>query len=193
MGPYRQIYPGCLPLDFIAPRVIAEFRNQSKILSGSIRQWIGYGGRYPMHTLLIGYGNTLRKDDGLGFRVAEAVETWRVANVKALPCHQLPPDLAADIAEADRVIFVDATLPQDPHSPIIVERLLPETGSPFFQGHHSDPKSLLCLSQALYGQQPIAYSILLPSWDMGYGESLSPIAQVGLHQGLRLLRELLTS
>lgn len=146
-----------------------------------------------MNTLLIGYGNTLRRDDGLGFRVAEAVETWQIPGVKALPCHQLTPELAADIAEADRVIFVDATLPQDPHSPIVVQRLLPKAGPSSLQGHHSDPKSLLSLTQALYRQQPIAYSMLLPSWDMGYGESLSPIAQVGLNQGLRLLKEILAS
>ena len=145
-----------------------------------------------MKTLVIGYGNTLRGDDGTGFRIAEAVEAWGLPEIKSLPCHQLTPELAAEIAETDRVIFVDATLPQNPHSPIILERIFPEQ-SPAMPTHHSSPASLLALTQRLYGKQPLAYAMLLPSWEMGYGEDLSRIAQMGLRQGLQLLKKILTS
>jgi hydrogenase maturation protease len=145
-----------------------------------------------MKTLVIGYGNTLRGDDGLGYRVAEAVETWHLPGVEAYPCHQLTPELAADISTVDRVIFVDATPPQNPHSPIVVERVTPGLYSPFFPGHHSSPTALLTLTQQLYGKAPLAYVMLLPTWAMGYSENLSRIAQLGFTQGLRRLRELLT-
>jgi len=144
-----------------------------------------------MKTLVIGYGNTLREDDGVGFRVAEAVETWNLADVNALPCHQLTPELAADMAKADRVIFVDATLPQNPHSPIVVEQIRPETNLVLGPAHHSSPQALLSLTQQLYNKLPRAYTMLLPSWAMGYGDTLSPIAELGLKQGLKLLKEML--
>lgn len=144
-----------------------------------------------MKTLVIGYGNTLRGDDGLGYRVAETVETWDLPDVETYPCHQLTPELAAVMAEADRVIFVDATPPQNPHSPIVVERLIPGAYTPFFPGHHSSPTALLTLTQTLYGCQPLTYALLLPSWEMGYGETFSAIAQIGFSQGLKRLQVLL--
>jgi hydrogenase maturation protease len=145
-----------------------------------------------MKTLVIGYGNTLRGDDGLGYRMAEIVETWKLPDVIVLPRHQLTPELALDLAGVDRVIFVDATPPQNPHSPILVERLEAKPDGTFFSGHHSSPTTLLALAAELYSKQPLAYALLLPSWAMGYGETLSPIAQTGMQQGLRRLRELLT-
>lgn len=54
--------------------------------------------------LVLGYGNPLRSDDGLGWRVA--VELFRAnasVDVLVLPCHQLTPDLAetASLVETD--------------------------------------------------------------------------------------------
>lgn len=145
-----------------------------------------------MKILVIGYGNTLRGDDGVGYYMAEAVEAWDLPEVEAHCCHQLTPELAADIAAADKVIFVDATSPQNPHSPIVVERI--NLGQPrsSFSGHHSSPRELLALTKKLYNRQPVAYSMLMPSWEMGFSEVLSPIAEVGLKQGLRKLGEMLS-
>jgi hydrogenase maturation protease len=142
-------------------------------------------------SLVIGYGNTLRGDDGVGYYVAEAVESWQLPEVESRPCHQLTPELAAELAAADRVIFVDATPPQNPHSPIVVERIVPGENAAAFSGHHSSPHALLSLTQKLYSKRPVAYTLLLPSWEMGFSETLSPIAKLGLSQGLQRLRELL--
>ncbi len=144
-----------------------------------------------MKTLVIGYGNTLRGDDGVGYRLAEVVGSWQMDNVVAYPCHQLTPELAADIAESDRVIFVDATPPQNPHSPLVLERLQTGQQGIGFTGHHSSPAALLGLVNDLYGRQPVAYALLLPSWTMDYSETLSPIAQTGLKQGLKRLQDFL--
>ncbi len=145
--------------------------------------------RVALNTLVIGYGNTLRGDDGVGYRLAEAVENWGLSQVEAYPCHQLTPDVAAQLAEQDRVIFVDAAQPQSPPSPLILARISPRSDSaPTFTGHYSHPADLLALTQQLYGRQPLAYTLLLPTTAMGYGETLSPLAETGLQQGLRWLR-----
>ncbi|HIK45952.1 MAG TPA: hydrogenase maturation protease [Leptolyngbyaceae cyanobacterium M65_K2018_010] len=143
-----------------------------------------------MKTLVIGYGNTLRGDDGVGYRLAEAFEHWR-PEVEAYPCHQLTPELAEAIAQVDRVIFVDATPPQNPHSPLVLERLVERDYPAFFTGHHSSPTALLTLTQQLYGRRPLAYAFLLPTWEMGYSEALSAIAEIGLNQGIKRLQEFL--
>jgi hypothetical protein len=58
--------------------------------------------------LLIGYGNELRGDDGVGPYVAREIDRRDLPGVRTFALHQLAPELAEEIAGADGVIFVDA-------------------------------------------------------------------------------------
>jgi Ni,Fe-hydrogenase maturation factor len=59
--------------------------------------------------LIVGYGSTLRADDGVGPRAAELARSDpRLAGATVLACHQLTPELAADMAGARLVVLVDA-------------------------------------------------------------------------------------
>ena len=59
--------------------------------------------------LVIGYGNLLRGDDGIGQILANGLEERiQHPSVKFLACHQLTPELAEPISRADTVIFIDA-------------------------------------------------------------------------------------
>ncbi len=49
--------------------------------------------------LVIGYGNSLRSDDGVGPFVAEAVEALRLPGVHTLICQQLSPEQLAEYGE----------------------------------------------------------------------------------------------
>jgi hydrogenase maturation protease len=60
--------------------------------------------------VVIGYGNEVRGDDGVGPRVARVVAGWQLPHVKALAVHQLLPELVESFAEASAVVFVDASL-----------------------------------------------------------------------------------
>ena len=62
------------------------------------------------HFLVIGYGNTLRGDDGVGPHVAEAIGAMRLPEVHTIVCQQLSPEHAAPISLAETVIFVDAAV-----------------------------------------------------------------------------------
>lgn len=57
--------------------------------------------------IVIGYGNTLRSDDGAGQQVAEIIVHWHLPQVRSISVHQLTPELAAPIAEAELAIFID--------------------------------------------------------------------------------------
>ncbi|MGB7620863.1 MAG: hydrogenase maturation protease, partial [Terriglobia bacterium] len=57
--------------------------------------------------LVIGYGNTLRGDDGAGPRVAEMIAR-RFPQVDSLVLHELQPELAEAVSGYEEVIFVDA-------------------------------------------------------------------------------------
>lgn len=58
--------------------------------------------------LIIGYGNNLRSDDGVGRYLAEIIEQQQLPLVKALSVHQLTPELVLEIADSQAVIFIDA-------------------------------------------------------------------------------------
>jgi hydrogenase maturation protease len=126
-------------------------------------------------TLVIGYGNTLRGDDGVGPRVADAVAGWGLPDVEAIAVHQLTPELAEPLADARVAIFVDARLAGAGES----FRIRPiEAGGPAAGlGHTGDPRSLLALAQGAFGRHPRAWLITVPAADLAMGEGLSPAVE----------------
>jgi hydrogenase maturation protease len=140
-----------------------------------------------MTVLVIGYGNALRGDDGVGPLAAEQVEGWGLPGVNSLAVHQLTPELAAAIAEAEAVWFIDACV----EGPGRVE-LVPPTEPDSRLDHLWSPGVLLYLAKALYGAEPPAYQLLIPAVEFGYGLELSAIARDGLGWGLSTLKGQLT-
>jgi hydrogenase maturation protease len=140
--------------------------------------------------LIIGYGNTLRQDDGAGYRVAEAVASWELPGVRSHPCHQLTPELAIEIAAAAVVIFVDAALPTPTAAKVQAAPLQPALQSAPSFDHTLTPAALLWLSQTLYHHCPTAHLIAIPSQTLDFGEDLSPIAQQGVAAALEAIRTL---
>ena len=67
--------------------------------------------------LVVGYGNPLRSDDGVGWRAAQLLATDpRLAGARVLARHQLVPELALDVSRAPLVVLVDAAADGDPGS-----------------------------------------------------------------------------
>lgn len=126
-------------------------------------------GRYKF--LVIGYGNTLRSDDGAGVRVAEEVAARKIGGVTSLAVHQLTPELAEPVAAAELAIFVDARLSEDGRE-IAVSPLQPSSKA-LPAGHTTDPPSLLTLAQSLYGHRPRAWLVTVPAVDLSIGEGIS--------------------
>ncbi len=141
-----------------------------------------------MKNLVIGYGNTLRGDDGVGYRIAEAIADWNFPEIKVIASHQLTPELALEIANCDRVIFVDAALPGNQKTVDLQVLRMPQFIS--LQTHCSDPKELLGLAFQLYGSCPMAYQVLVPTQTMSFTEELSKTAQLGFETALQKIQSL---
>lgn len=67
-------------------------------------------GREPMRLLVIGCGNSLRRDDGAGPRVVEMLAALDLPGVQTIVCQQLTPELADAVARSGAVVFVDAAV-----------------------------------------------------------------------------------
>lgn len=133
-----------------------------------------------MSILVIGYGNTLRQDDGAGVALAERLvnglqEQGVATQVLTVP--QLAPELAVEIAAegVQAVVFVDAAAGAEEDA-IQVRRLDLDGASPSF-GHQLDPAVLLRYAHLLAPQTPPAWLVTVPGVEFGHGETLSPQVQ----------------
>jgi len=138
--------------------------------------------------LVIGYGNTLRGDDGVGPRVAAAVEALHLPGVRTLTCQQLSPEHAAPISLAERVIFVDATLvgPKE-----VQFRHLEPNDTSQLMAHAADPRTMLALSRDVFGHVPHAWWLTIPAEEIKFSETLTPAAQRACDAALEQIQSLL--
>jgi len=119
-------------------------------------------------TLLIGYGNPDREDDGVAWHILRALvikmglpaptsyedEFPQNAQVDFAFYLQLTPEMAEDIAQYERVCFVDAHTGQIPELVRIIPVESEFQRSPFT--HHLTAQSLVSMCETLYQKKPEA-------------------------------------
>jgi hydrogenase maturation protease len=128
----------------------------------------------PTGVLVIGYGNTLRGDDGVGPKVAEAIAALNLPGVQTLVCPLLTPELADPISQAEKVIFVDAAV--DAPEEVQWRRLEPNESSQIM-AHAADPRTMLALARDVFGHVPEAWWLTIPAVELGFREEFSPAVQ----------------
>ncbi len=137
-------------------------------------------------TLIIGYGNFDRQDDGVAWHVLAGVARRLGCAAPASPDEdfplsaespdfrfelQLTPELAEEVAQYDRVCFVDAHTGAVPNE-VNVETLSGEfQSSPFT--HHLTASTLLSFAETLYGAQPEAILVSVRGYEFGFERALS--------------------
>ena len=136
-----------------------------------------------MRILILGYGNTLRKDDGLGIYAAVALASLTLpGNVEICTYQQLSPELSPLLAQMDYAVFIDAALASSEEKPgtINTRVLRPRTSQPGSITHHFDPETLMAMADTLYGHAPQAtlFSVTAASFDLE--EGLSPEVTMAL-------------
>jgi hydrogenase maturation protease len=125
--------------------------------------------------LILGIGNPLRGDDGLGRVVAEQLAQANDLDCEVQMVHQLTPELAAHMAVATLVVMIDASREGEPGE----VRLRPLSSSAQQPGavgtHYTTPEELDTLTRVLYGHCPPVVIITMTGADFGISEQLSPI------------------
>jgi hydrogenase maturation protease len=139
-------------------------------------------------TLIIGYGNFDRQDDGVAWHVLAEVARRLGCAVPLSPEEEFPlndgapdfifelqltPELADTIALYERVCFVDAhtgAVPQDVNVSAITAEF---QASPLT--HHLTPQSLLTFAQTLYHARPEAILVSVRGYQFGFERELSPL------------------
>lgn len=148
-----------------------------------------------LRTLVIGYGNPSRRDDGVGLAVVNGLRQ-RLGlpplaegddgfadlgrSLDTLALQQLTPELAETVAVYDRLILVDAHVGTYPE---LIQRVpLRPQAEPSLVSHHLKPNHLLALTVQLFGRAPMAELISIRGFDFDFGSELSPATAAGVQQ-----------
>jgi hydrogenase maturation protease len=142
-----------------------------------------------MTDIIIAYGNTDRQDDGIAWHVLRELAQRLGGQLPPSPqegaeCSlpqasliymlQLTPEVAADFAGCERVVFIDA------HTGAVAEDIhLSELDAAYQSSpltHHLTPESCLAIAAALNGQAPRALLVSVRGYQFGFSSSLSPEA-----------------
>ena len=131
-------------------------------------------------TLIVGYGNPLRSDDGLGWHASRLLaEALAGQDIEVITCHQLTPELAETLSHCPRAVFIDAAAIGKPGEirlkPVRVQAL---TSSAFT--HSCTPAGLLASAKQLFGHRPRVIVITVSAQSFEFGESLSPVVSAAL-------------
>jgi hydrogenase maturation protease len=135
--------------------------------------------------LVIGYGNTLRGDDGAGVIAAGRARDL-VEGVDVVTTHQLQPEHAEAVAGHRCVLFVDASVGR--HT-LGVTEIWSRERQPHGSTHTLSPAGLLTLAQEVFGKNPERSLLLeIPALSMEFGDGLTPETSACVEEALVHIR-----
>jgi hydrogenase maturation protease len=144
-----------------------------------------------MKTLIIGYGNQSRRDDGVGWFVIEQLAALKLPGVELETGQQLEIESAEIISGYDNVIFVDAAIPEAP------EPIQRTVVTPNFQSHavahYMTPADVLSLCKTLHGREPRAVLFSIRGRDFNFGTTLTPEVEQAAREVVKQIVEIIRS
>lgn len=141
-------------------------------------------------TLIIGYGNLDRADDGVAYWVINALRQrlgqerldedstgleQLGAQTDSIFLPQIVPELVDTMTDYDQFVFVDAHVIEDAHG-LYCTKVSAEYAPSTFT-HQMTPATLLALLKALYGKEPIGYIVSIRGHDFDFHRGLSMAAE----------------
>lgn len=126
---------------------------------------------------IVGYGNPHRCDDGIGLYTARRIGSLLPAgaDVRVKSLSFLDTTLANDLADAEKVIFIDATAERVANG-WDWQRIVPRSGEWPLSFHDFSAPLLLGLTQACFGRCPKAWMMSIQGEHFGFGQRLSRAA-----------------
>lgn len=146
-----------------------------------------------MKTLILGVGNLLLKDEGVGIHVIHALEKETLpSGIHLIDGGTGGFHLIAWLEEYDRIIMIDATLDNNP--PGTVRQLKPRYASdfpPLMSAHEIGLRDMIEVMQ-LTGKMPEIHLIVISALDISeVGMELSPEVEKAIPDVIARVKELL--
>ncbi len=144
-----------------------------------------------MKWLIIGYGNTLRGDDGSGpYLIDQLRQSLPEGRAQLIDGQQLVPEMVEEIIQPDiaKVLFIDVKRNQSQPC------LLTPLKSPVKESsvtHQVGPELLLSLAAELYAQPRRGWLLSLRGNRFAHSDQLSQDANQALEKALFLIKEMI--
>jgi hydrogenase maturation protease len=146
--------------------------------------------RKPGKTLIVGYGNPLRSDDGFGWHVTRGlVQALAGCEVEVMSCRQLTPEIAEPLSRCQFAIFLDADSRGTPGK-LHCRTVHPASPTVEALTHRCTPAYLLASAEKLYGSRPRAVTLTVSAQTFAFGEKLSPVVSAALAGAVKRVRYL---
>ncbi len=144
-------------------------------------------------TLVVGYGNVHRADDGVAHHVINALRRYLGqealaedqtgleglgAETDSILLTQLAPELIDILADYDQIIFVDAHVRDD--VPDLYHEIVPSEYVVSAFTHHMTPAMLLALLKAIHHREPAGHIVSIRGRDFDFHDRLSSATQVSV-------------
>jgi FdhD protein len=155
-------------------------------------------------TLIIGYGNRDREDDGAGwYMLSRLARTWQLdvpelpgdsvettdGRLKLIYLFQLLPEMAEDLADYDQVIFLDAHN-SDQLAEVVFEAVTPKPSHSAFT-HHLSAEELLSITHTLGKPLPEAWMASVRGHSFRFSQELTPQTAASVDVAVQRVLELL--
>jgi len=141
--------------------------------------------------LILGYGNSLRQDDGVGIEVVRRLqEKITSPNCTFMTAFQPQPEMIFQIIETDVLLIIDASASIRPGA---INRTQLSSTDPnetyTSSSHFLTPQRMLLLCEQLYEYAPYTLLYTIGGYNFGYGKGFSAIVSLRLN---RLVDKILT-
>jgi hydrogenase maturation protease len=133
---------------------------------------------------LVGIGNSLRSDDGIGAYVCAVMDELMIPGVTVLTTHQLQLEMIEDLMEFDKVILVDASLYSGEFS---FYPFSPEEGKGVSSSHHVNAHTFGTIAQKIYKDNFNLYICAIKGENFELGEQLSACAMSNTKKAIEFL------
>jgi hydrogenase maturation protease len=161
----------------------------------------------PAPSLVIGYGNELRGDDGIGQVVVRALhwqqqEAAELGDASFIWSPQLVPEIAMDLSRAGFAVFVDAAQNGQVPGSVSLHRLSDEDAAQQSVDRGTvavgcwvdlSPVALVLLSADLYGWAPPAAVVTVSVGETSIGLGLSPRVRAAVPVAAQAVRDAISS
>lgn len=142
-------------------------------------------------TLILGWGNPGRGDDGLGPELVGRLTELDLPGIETDAGYQLQVEEAAQICRYRRVVFVDAD--RAGPEPFRIDRLQPGGRGWTFSTHSISPEAVLTLARDLYQAEPEAWLLGIRGYEFDeFREGLSRPARKNMEEALEYLQTAVT-
>ncbi len=131
--------------------------------------------------LVIGVGNPLRSDDGVGPHIAHKIKEKNIPGVKVKVVHQLNIELLEEVGEYEKILLIDASFLGQGLVFKKVQASEHEHGS---SSHHLSPELFWALAKKLYHKNLNLYLCAIRGRSFAMSEQLSPEVQLMVPKAL---------